>query len=312
MSKNLKTINEQEKDPKLLLTPKINEWMLKYHDRFTDEAMERIWKELTKPGRDRTRSFSASSAGTCLRRQELAFLGMPQKPVFPALQETFTNGHFAHAQWQARLLSANLLEDIEVPLFWPNYISKGSADGRGFVWWEPVNKDWAGQEYLVEFKTVGYYAWDKMVSGAEKGEIKLEHLKQMHRYMLVSGIRLCSYILIDKANVSGLGWREFVVEADDEMLAESQRELEELKWAAENETIHPILPHCKMGMGSEYKYCPFTGKDGPCKTMNGWEGNGRTKSEEAPKSKGGRRKAAPRKTEGYIRKNWTGDSIPTA
>jgi hypothetical protein len=266
MTNSLKMIMEQENDPNLILTPRINEFMMVKKDKFTKEAMERVWSELTKPGRDRSNSFSASSAGTCLRRQELGFLGKPQKPYFPNLQEVFSEGTWMHAMWQARLLSAGLIEDIEVPLEWPKYTSKGSADGKGFVHWETANPKWRNREFILELKTVGAFAWQKKADGGPSEE----HLDQMHRYMLVSGIDLYVYIIIDKGNTSGLGWKEFVNEADPERLEKSKQELEELNEALRTKTLHPLLPGCKVGQGTEYKQCPFGGKDGPCKTTKHW------------------------------------------
>lgn len=601
MTNSLKMMMEQENDPGLILTPRISEYMMVHKDNFTHEAMERVWKELTKSGRVRSGSFSASSAGQCLRRQELSFLGKPQKPYFPNLQEVFTEGTFMHAMWQARLLSAGLIEDIEVLLEWPEKNSMGSMDGRGYVHWETINPKWRNREFILELKALrtsekvltpsgwiangelnigdkvvgsdglatevlgindlgyqdfytvsfndgssvdvteqhlwevtgwngprvvetkhlktelekntysGYHSiplvlpvfhsrvdlpiapytlgallgdgsfkkegvylhsadeqiftnvredghdvthtrytescpfvtikgllpilrdlkldnthsWDKFVPdiylisaieqrkeilaglldtdgtidmygrikyntasdklkdgvvslvrslggmatarlqtetgylnqenyfvkgrptwvvsiklqfnpfrlerkanryremltsgkgssrrnivsivptvGGEARCIKVsnenglyvtkdyivthntvgahawnnkadngpseEHLDQMHRYMLVSGIDLYVYIIIDKGNTSGLGWKEFVNEADPVRLEKSRKELDDLNEALRTETLHPLLPGCKIGQGSVYKMCPFGGKTGPCKNTNRW------------------------------------------
>lgn len=266
MSKDIKTILEQEKDKSLLLTPRINEYIMENAGSlYTKEAMERVWQELTKPGRKRSGSFSASSAGQCLRRQELALLGKPQAPIYPALIEVFESGKWYHARWQALLLSANLLEDIEVSLDWPKYTSKGSADGRGYVHWEPSNPAWKDREYLIELKSVGEFAWAKKAQGPSE-----DHLKQMHRYMLTSGIHMCVYLVIDKGNASGLGWKEFVIEANPKRLEESENELIELNKALEKKKLHPLLTECKLGKGYKYTSCPFTGRNGPCKSTKGW------------------------------------------
>ena len=267
MTKDLKTILEQETDPKLLLTPRINEWMLEHPGNlYTQNAYDRVWAELTKPGRDRSGSFSASSAGQCLRRQEFAFLGKPQKPVFPALRTVFEIGTWTHAQWQALLLSAKLLDDIEVEYKWPRMNSMGSADGVGHVWWESTNPLYRGRNYGVELKTVGEFAWKKK---AEEGPSS-DHLDQVHRYMLVSGIDLFSYIIIDKGNSSGLGWKEFVIERDPKLIEKSEKELEELNKALKIKKLHPLLTECKIGTGPIYKQCPYGGREGVCKTTKNW------------------------------------------
>lgn len=264
----MKSVIAQQKDANLILTPKINEYIMTHgQQKFTPEALDRVFAELKKPGRKREASFSASSAGQCLRRQELSFLGKQQKPYFPALQEVFDEGTWMHAMWQARLLSANLIEDIEVPLVWPKYTSKGSADGKGYVWWETANPKWRNREFILELKTVGAHAWNKK---AEFGPSD-DHLAQMNRYMLVSGIDLYIYIIIDKGNTSGLGWKEFVGEANPQDLEKSRKELEELNSALEKKELHPLLPGCKIGQGTTYTSCPFSGKDGPCKTTKRWQ-----------------------------------------
>jgi hypothetical protein len=268
MTNSIKKINAQEVDPTLILTPRINEWMLKQKENlYTEEALARVWQEMIKPGRNRSASFSASSAGVCLRRQELAFLGKPEKPHLPKQIEVFQAGHWYHRRWQAMLLSANLIEEIEVPLFWPKYLSKGSADGRGFIWWETTNPNYHNREFILEIKSVGAHMWQKYL---DLGRPSDEHLKQMHRYMLVSGIHLAIYIMIDKGNQGSDGWVEYVVEADPKLLEESKQELEELKRAAETKTLHPIKPYCRIRQGKEYNYCPFNGKDGPCFQTKEW------------------------------------------
>jgi len=270
MTNNFKTILEQEKDKKLILTPRINEYVMSHAGSlYSEAALERVWHEMVKPDRERSGSFSASSAGQCLRRQELAFLGKPQAPIFPALRETFESGHWYHRRWQALLLSAGLIEEIEVPLFWPKYTSKGSADGRGFIHWETADPKYQGREFILEIKSVGAFAWNKK---AEEGPSE-EHIMQMHRYMLVSGIHLCIYVIIDKGNTSGLGWKEFIIEADPARLKKSEDELIELNKALEQKKLHPLLTQCKLGQGSTYAQCPFTGSEkngGVCKSTKEW------------------------------------------
>lgn len=267
MSDTAKRMVEQAGDPGLILTPMINEWMMEHHDNFTPEAIAKVREAYDKPPRKRAGSFSASSAGTCLRRQELTFLGKPQIKPLPATQEIFSIGTALHQMWQTRLLSANLIEEIEVPLFWPRMLSKGSADGQGYVWWETTDPKYQGRQFLLELKTHGQWTWDKTMDNG----ISDTHLAQMHRYMLVSGIDLCVYLMVDKGNHSKAGWHEIVVEADPELLDQSRQELDKLVKAAQTKTLHPILSQCKMSAGP-FKGCPFGGtKSGVCFTTERWE-----------------------------------------
>jgi len=268
----MKKVLEQSKDPKLLLLPKINEYLLQHGgEKYTEKAMNQVWEALTTPGRDRRKSFSASSAGTCKRRQEFVYLGYPQKPVMPKQQVVFTIGHWLHAQTQAMLLSADLIQDIEVPIALPQYNAKGSMDGQGFVWWEPANSKWAGQEFILEAKTVGARVWQDKV---KKGKPSDDHLAQIHRYFAATGIRLCSYLMIDKGNTGPEGLVEFVVEADDKLLDESFKELEALKEAEDKQELHPMLRLCTMKTGTDWRYCPFAGRDGVCLNTHEWKAYG--------------------------------------
>lgn len=269
MNNLLKNILKQEKSQDFILTPKINEWLLTHADEpLSDELAALVAKQLSLKPRERSASFSASSAGLCLRRQELAYLGKPERPNSPQLKNTFKDGHWRHLRWQTMLLSAQLLEEIEVPLEWPKYHSKGSADGRGYIWWETANPKYRNREFIWEHKGVGSRVWEKK---AEQDTPTEEHLKQVHRYMLVSGIDLCVVTYEDKGNWSNLGWKEFIVEADPDLLRESKEELEKLDRARQTKKLHPLLPECKIGTGTTYAYCPFGGKNGVCKSMKNWD-----------------------------------------
>lgn len=266
MTQTLKSMIKNTEDESLVLTPMINDWLMHHsNDPIDPKIMDRVMGVMTIPPRIRSRSFSASAAGNCPRRQELAFIGAAEKPHYPALRNTFLDGHFRHRRWQIMLLSANLLEDIEVPLEWPKYHSKGSADGRGYIWWETADPKWQGKEFIWEHKGVGSRMWDTLSKNPKE-----DHIKQVHRYMLVSGIHTTIITYEDKGNHEGVGWKEFVIEADPLLLEESRDELESLNDAYLKKNLHPIKPGCKLKTGSEYLYCPFGGKNGPCLTTTEW------------------------------------------
>jgi hypothetical protein len=260
----MKQVLQQQSDPNLLLLPKINEYLLQHgNEKFSTNAMKTVFDALTTPPRNRTASFSSSSAGTDLRHQELAFLGYPQsQTVMPDLHIIFMLGHWAHAMTQGLLLSANLIQDIEVPVGDPEFYSKGSMDGEGYVWWDAANPKWRDQPFILEAKTVGQWAWDKKVKLGKPSE---DHLAQIHRYMLLTGIRLCSYLMLNKGG-GNEGMVEFVVEADQKLLDKSKRELEELKKAVETQTLHPQSDKCRIGLSG----CIYGGKKGFCGTVKDW------------------------------------------
>jgi len=253
-------------NPDLIITPMLNQYMLEHGEFIEPWALTRVFEELEKPGRNRSGSFSASAAGSCLRKQELGFIGAPEKSVLPGYQlSIFTLGTWTHRMLQAIMLSAKILEDIEIPLAWPKYQGKGSADGRGHVWWDHAK--YQGREFIFEGKTVSARTWDKMTV-----EMKAEHRKQIIRYCLVSGIHLASYFMFDKGNISGgAGWYEMVFEPTKEELEESEAELIELNQAVADRELHDLLPGCKLKIGTDWTYCGFGKGSGLCPKVKSWE-----------------------------------------
>lgn len=264
MVNSIKGVLRQHNDPNLLLLPKINEYLAQHgNEKFSKPAMDAVWGALTTPPRDRSKSFSSSAAGTDLRHQELAFLGYPQAgTIGPDLQIIFMMGHWMHAMTQGMLLSAKLIQDIEVPVGDPEFYSMGSMDGEGYVWWNATNPKWQDQPFAIEVKTVGTWQWEKKVKLGKPSE---EHLAQIHRYFLLSGLRLCSYLMLNKGG-GNEGMVEFVVEADQKLLDQSKRELEELKKAVETQTLHPQSDKCRIGLSG----CIYGGKKGFCGTVTDW------------------------------------------
>lgn len=266
MASSMKQVLIQQNDPKLLLLPKINEHLIQHgNEKFSAPAMEKVWGALTTPPRNRVASFSSSSSGVDLRHQELAYLGYPQtQTVMPDLQVIFTIGHWLHAMTQGLLLTAGLIQDIEVPAQSPEHYTKGSMDGEGFVWWDTINPAWRGQPFLLEAKTVGQWAWDKKV---KLGRPSDDHLAQIHKYMWLTGIRLCSYLMLNKGG-GGDAMVEFVVEADPKLLQAAQDEMEALKLAVDTQTLHAQSGECRLGLKGA---CPYGGKSGYCSSVTKWE-----------------------------------------
>lgn len=265
MYKSMKQIVLNADNPDLIITPKLNEYYLENGGKIEKWALERVMEELGKEGRKRSDSFSASSAGQCKRKQEFGFIGAPQAQVLPGWQfEVFDLGTWIHAMTQAKLLSAKILEEIEVPLKWLRYLSLGTADGRGYVWWD--HPKYHGREFIFEAKSVSARTWDKMVETTKE-----EHEAQMTRYCLVSGIDLAVYMMIDKGHwTGGKGWHEVIFEPTKEQLEASKAELEELNEAAKNKQLHDMLPECKLKLGN-WNYCAYGKGSSFCPKARSWE-----------------------------------------
>src|SRR5215472_10451149 len=117
----------------LIVTPAYDEYLVRNPEITADpKVFEYVMRQVTIPPRDRRRSFSASQAGYCLRRQELAFLGAQRRPtVDPRGIRIFQNGTFVHLRWQIGLLSAKIVHGIEITVKSANEVSRATLDGMG-------------------------------------------------------------------------------------------------------------------------------------------------------------------------------------
>jgi hypothetical protein len=249
-----------------IVTPRLTQFLLDNEDGVTYEpwVIERVMQEATRKKRYRPGTFSASSAGDCPRAQVLAFLGMPaRKRVDVKLQNMGNDGTWRHLRYQANLLQAEIIDDIEFPLPWPKMRSHGTIDGIGHVPLDHPRVEWAGKPYLLELK--GAFSFKAMRIGVEGPEV---YKPQVWRYMLVSGINLAS-ILVE--NRDSLEWTEYVYEAEAANLAASRRDLQLLNDAVDTKTLPKRLRECEQRTGSTYKYCPFGGReDSPCIATDRW------------------------------------------
>lgn len=240
MSKSLKRIIKRVKlEEALILTPRLDRHLMRHPELVLSEKHADLLRLLvTQHPRDRTQSFSGSAAGQCYRKQVFDYIGVPQRFIADTtLIQIFRNGTWVHLRWQMTLLEAGLLDAIEVVLPHPNeWRLMGSMDGIG-------THDRHG-EFMFELK-----GWSALVD-----EPKPEHVEQIHRYMLGSGIEVCSLIYEHK---SSQNWREFIIETDPVVLQRVKDELELLNNAVEDEVLPDILPSCSQRTGETYRGCPY-------------------------------------------------------
>lgn len=285
MSDSLKKIKEQASNPDLILTPHINAWLTTNGEsEYSPSTVARVADILAAKPRNRSGSFSASSAGYCERRQMYGYLGVPEVQILPVLQSLFNDGKWRHLRWQALLLDAGLLTDIEVAVPMPEYNSKGSMDGQGFTGDLPLRDEWKNKKFGFELKGVHPSPFATL---KKNGFPSSKHVKQMQRYMLASGLDLFVYIAEDKASHE---WLEFVVEYDEVRAKKSWSELNSLNAALASQTLPDRLPICqqikdgnsgkptlKKGFMSDTKYtfeqCPFgkTKTRSTCFKLETWE-----------------------------------------
>lgn len=271
---SLKKLIAQKTDDSLILTPHINNWLAQHSEEaWPDDVVEKIAEQLRVQPRIRSGSFSASSAGFCDRRQVLGYLGKtPNATTSPELQNLFNDGKWRHLRWQAMLLSAGLIEDIEVSLKWPRMRSKGSVDGVGFTGDLPIREEWKNKTFGFELKGMNPFVYQKWASGPRPLKPNPKHLHQMGSYFLSGGFDLFIYIVEDKATQS---WEEVVVEPDPRMIKESEEEIVFLNKCVDNQTLPPILQECQDREGA-FKGCPYgqTKKGSVCLRTKEWDEEG--------------------------------------
>jgi hypothetical protein len=258
-------------DPTKIVTPAYRRWMRTHADDPMPEwVVQRIAEQLAKKQRDRRASFSGSSAGACLRAQEFGYLG-----IAPAVEQLpdvdliciFNDGKWRHLRWQANLLAANILTEIEVSQSWIPKRSEGSMDGIGVVPDNHPNLDWRGLEFGFELKGVNGFQFAKLV---KKELPKDEHLYQVDRYFLTSGVDL--FVVLYECKLTQRT-HEWVLTRDDIRIKESLEELEDLNHAVDTQTLHPQLRTCAARMGPFWDGCPYAGRGGICET---WRDKGKT------------------------------------
>jgi hypothetical protein len=266
-----RTLQQTDQRRRLLVTPRLRRWFLEHPgggaSLITPDAIDRVLRELRTAPRERTRTYSASSAGDCLRRQELMYLGAPVTPSrrFSVEQlAIFSDGWIRHIRWQLLTLSAGILTDIEYPAPWLDRYAMGSLDGVGIVPADYPVPTWRDTVWGLEIKGVSPFLWSKYTAGPLPIEA---HVKQIARYSLQSGIRLFVVIYENKATQV---WKEWLVEITDAMLAEAEHEVTELAAATEARQLHPMLPGCRIHRGNTWLHCPYGGTGGTCPTTRRW------------------------------------------
>jgi hypothetical protein len=266
MAVDLKRLLRQAKQDDLIITPRYNHFLLSggFDQPLRPEVAKIIHDLLVKPPRVRKGTFSSSSAGRCLRRQEFEYMGIdPGGAIDPRLANIFDDGRWRHLRWQARLLQANIIDAVEVAIPVKSLRSWSTLDGEGVV---PANHPrirWRNQRFGFELKGINSWGFD--IAKMDE-RIKEEHLDQVHRYFLASGHRLF-VILYESKNSQE--WYEWAIEADPQRLLRQKRELLVLNNDRRDKELQPRLAECQKRTGKVFHECPFGGVRGVCLTAPG-------------------------------------------
>jgi hypothetical protein len=255
---------KSEKKPEdLIVLPAYERYLTKYPELTENrQAVERVVRELLTPPRNRSRSFSASSAGYCLRRQELAFLGVKQNPMNnPRLARIFGNGTMVHLRWQIGLLSARIVDDIEYTVTSNSGLARATLDGIGVA----MEGNYKGARFVWEHKGRMSFSF---LSQTRKGEPDDKTFSQVKFQFLQTGYDIAA---VTNENKDTQEVDEFVIERTDEMVADAKKELRELILAVDKQRLHPMLPECQRQLKSgEFMKCPFGTTAGACLHTGSW------------------------------------------
>lgn len=243
-------------------------WLLEHgDDPIPDWVAQRIAQQMSKPPRVRQGTFSASSAGSCLRAQELSFLGYQptilQTPT-PQLMNVFNDGKWRHLRHQANLLASGIITDMEYPLDWPRRRAFGTMDGFGFVPDNHPIERWRDEPFGLELKGVNPFQYPRQSRQEDPIE---KYLRQIARYVLMRGMKL--FVVLNE-NKGTNELREWVIEVDQKMVDESDEELRLLNKAVDQRRLHPLLASCKLRMGKTWEDCQFSGRQGTCEKTKRW------------------------------------------
>jgi hypothetical protein len=254
--------------PNTIITSDYRRWLRKHHDDpYPDWVVELIRAELAKGGRDRSGSFSGSSAGSCMRAQEFEFLGVSppmERQADTDLISIYDDGRWRHLRWQANLLTSRILSRIEFPLDWPAKRSKGSMDGLGVVKADHANVAWRGLNFGFELKGMNGFQYPRAVKEPLPTP---KHMQQIGRYFLSSGVDL--FVCIYECKLTQK-FHEWVITPDMVDMVEQQQEIDELNAAVDRQQIHPQLKTCAARQGPYWAACGYAGKGGVCETWRDW------------------------------------------
>ena len=227
--------------PDLVVSPRHDAWMKQNSNpKYSEEALEfgREQLMLQATPRDRRGTISASSLGSCRRRQIFTYLGYYEIPPSPKVAAIFQNGTFMHIRWQMAGLTEGWLAQAEVPVGENKYSMSGTQDGIAY------------EGSIVEFKSINSNGF----RGVNTFGVKDEHKFQVGTYGAATGVDKAVVIYECKDTQD---YREFVVNIDDELIKDVQT-ITDLVWdlVERNELPEPLAP-CEEKTGFRYNGCPF-------------------------------------------------------
>ena len=201
------------------------------------EAEVITWLLTKNGGRDRQGTWSASSAGRCLREQQFTYLGVDGLNPDAQAQTIFANGDYMHLRYQVAGIVGGWLTDAEVPLHLGGNV-RGTADGI-LAWGE-----------VLELKSINFRGFAEVVDMGPKSE----HKWQATAYMLATGLPITRFVYENKNTQANM---EFEFALTDEWATQVTKDWERLDVLTANQELAPMRKDCEKREGFHFKYCPF-------------------------------------------------------
>lgn len=261
VSKSIQQLLEESAKDDLIVTPAYNEFLTQWDESVPDHVAETIAKIIKQPQRDRRYSWSASSAGKCMRRQEFAFLGMPIVGQYdPKLRRIFLNGTWVHLRHQAVFLTAGILDAVEVTIKKKSQRARCTMDGMGVV----KQGRYEGAEFGFELKGRNHWTFNlQKIDGADEAT-----RKQVDFEFLLSGLDI--FVILNE-HKGDQEIQEWVILRDEDRVREMAKQIKELNYAIDRQRLHPMLDECRRKLKSgEFYKCPYGGDGGVCASSGKW------------------------------------------
>lgn len=192
-----------------------------------------------RPDRDRTKNWSASGFGSCPRRQQFTFLGMPKAKYEEKAMNIFANGDYVHIRHQIFGLAGGYIQAVEVPVEIPELNVRGTMDG--------VLTNGEG----LELKSINSYGFGEISTWGAKRE----HIAQCKAYMMARPDIPAFRVIYENKDTQQL--KEFRVERDDNEIAEIREQIILLGEQTASRQFFPMLDECKSERGFPFTGCAY-------------------------------------------------------
>ena len=238
--------------PELVVSNRHEAWLARNSNpEYSMKAIEFGRKALFDQGspRDRTGTYSASSLNSCVRRQQLTFIGMPQSWDNTKMNSIFHNGTFMHIRWQMAGLTEGWMKAAEVPIGHNHMRLSGTQDGVAY------------NDYVVELKSINTFGFSSVNTfGPKEG-----HIEQVGTYVAATGAPGAVILYEDKNTQE---YREFTYTRAELPITEIEQRAERLWEMTENQQLAEPLDKCIAGEGMQYQLCQYRDQ---CLAIRGWE-----------------------------------------